>query len=266
MTIDWAQARATFRRDGVVHLPGVLDADQLGAAQKAWAWSLANPTAAGIASRTSDVFYVDQYNPRVLEGYSDMLAASPIPSLCARLWDSEPVWFLYEQVFLKEGGKSRRTPWHQDGSYLPLDGEDVAVAWITFDALARDESLEFARGSHRGQVYNTSKFDPGDETIPHVESEAWPRLPPIEAERQKWDIACWPVEPGDVIFFHFRTLHGGAPTLPGRRRRTLSLRFFGERTYYDPKMTKALPNARDLPTLLEPGQPFRHPGFLRVHP
>jgi len=268
MSIDWAAAREAYKRDGVVHLPGVLDAAELDAALKAWEWSLAHPTPRSAETRKKNgpLFYEDSYNPNVLDGYGAMLARSPIPGICAKLWGREPVWFIYEQVFLKEGGETRRTPWHQDGSYLPLDGEDVAVAWITFEKIARADSLEFVPGSHKGPVFDTSKFDLEDDTIPIAESEIYPRLPPIDAERARWNIVSWAVEPGDVIFFHFRTLHGGAPTHPGQRRRTLTLRFFGERAHYDPKMTKALPNAPDLPARLKAGDAFRHEGFLQVHP
>ncbi len=59
---------------------------------------------------------------------------------------------------------------------------------------------------------------------------------------------------------------GGAPTRPGQRRRTLTLRFFGERTYYDPKTAKALPNFPDTATALKPGDTMRAPGFLQLHP
>jgi ectoine hydroxylase-related dioxygenase (phytanoyl-CoA dioxygenase family) len=269
MTIDWATASEAYKRDGAVRLPGLLSGGQLDAARKAWEWSLANPTppnAAKLKRDGSPLFYADSYHPRVLEGYRDMLEASPIPEACARLWGTDPVWFIYEQVFLKEGGDTGRTPWHQDGSYIPMDGEDTATAWITFDALAKADSLEFVRGSHLGTVYNTSRFDRDDETIPHDESLPYPRLPRIDAERDKWEIISWPVEPGDVVFFHFRTLHGGAPTRPGQRRRTLTLRFFGDRTHYDPKSAKALPNFPDMATKLKPGDTMRAPGFLQLHP
>ena len=69
-----------------------------------------------------------------------------------------------------------------------------------------------------------------------------------------------------MVFFHFRTLHGGAATRPGAQRRTLTLRFFGERTHYDPKTAKALPNMRDMATVLNPGEAMRGPGFLQLHP
>ena len=142
--IDWDETRAAFARDGAVFLPQVLDADQLEAALEAWSWSLAHPALGGDLPQAGEArFYQDLYNPRVLEGYGPMLAASPLPAICARLWGTPSVWFMYEQVFLKEGGETRRTPWHQDASYLPIGGLDTAVAWITFEPLAKADSLEF---------------------------------------------------------------------------------------------------------------------------
>jgi len=269
MPFDLPSLRETYARDGVVLLPRALDETALAAALAAWEWSVAHPGpgASRIPSPAAEAtFYQDLFNPRCLEGYAAMLRASPLPAMIADIWGAPDVWFMYEQVFLKEGGDVGRTPWHQDGSYIPMDGEDNATAWISFEPLAKADSLEFVRGSHLGTVYNTSKFDPKDETLPHDESLPYPNLPRIEAEREKFDIISWPVAPGDVIFFHFRTLHGGAPTRPGQRRRTLTLRFFGERTHYDPKTAKALPNFPDMATKLKPGDTMRAPGFLQLHP
>jgi hypothetical protein len=102
---DWAVARQAFERDGVVCLPGALDAEQLGDALAAWAWSLANPgpRASRIRQATEGTFFNDLFNPDCLTGYRDMLEASPLPAQVARLWGHGPVWFMYEQVFLKEG-------------------------------------------------------------------------------------------------------------------------------------------------------------------
>jgi hypothetical protein len=87
--------------------------------------------------------------------------------------------------------------------------------------------------------------------------------------------------PGDILVFHPAMLHGGAPTLPSQRRRTLSLRFFGQDAVYTPRMDGGLTTAelpredagdssepvfRKLPRSLAPGDPFRHPDFLKVRP
>jgi hypothetical protein len=266
--IDWDETRAAFARDGAVFLPQVLDADQLGAALEAWSWSLAHPALGGDLPQAGEArFYQDLYNPRVLEGYGPMLAASPLPAICARLWGTPSVWFMYEQVFLKEGGETRRTPWHQDASYLPIGGLDTAVAWITFEPLAKADSLEFVPGSHRATLYNGSSFALGDDTAPLYPNSDLPRLPDIEADRTGWEILSWPVTPGDVIVFDIATLHGGAATHGSQRRRTLTLRFFGERAIYAPKAGRsALPNTPGMGERLKPGAPFRDERFLKLWP
>jgi hypothetical protein len=267
--IDWDEARERFDRDGVVLLPGVLDAAALEVALEAWRWSLAHPAFGGKIAQadTASTFYQDLYNPRVLEGYRPMLEASPLPELCARLWGAGRVWFMYEQVFLKEGGETRRTPWHQDASYLPIGGRDTAVAWITFDPVAPEDALEFVPGSHRATLYNGSSFALDDDTAPLYPVSDLPRLPDIEAERGAWPILSWPVTPGDVIVFDIATLHGGAATHGAGRRRTLTLRFFGERALYAPKGGRTgLPNVPGLGQRLTPGDPFRDDAFLQVWP
>jgi hypothetical protein len=263
---DWAAAREAFARDGVAHLPGALNAEQLAEALKAYDWSLANPGrgASRIKQATEGTFYNDLYNPDVLTGYRAMLEASPLPAQIARLWGHGPVWFMYEQVFLKEGGEARRTPWHQDSSYLAIDGPDLAVAWIPFEPLAKEASLEFIRGSHRGPLYNGSSFKLGDDTAPLHPGSSLPRLPDIEAQRAAHDIVAWAVEPGDVVMFHPRILHGGAPTTGGARRRTLTLRFFGEDSVYDARDGGAGPPISGFHQRMKTGDRFRDPAFLRL--
>jgi ectoine hydroxylase-related dioxygenase (phytanoyl-CoA dioxygenase family) len=259
-------ARDTYARDGVVFLPGVLDAAALADAQAAYDWSLAHPGpfASRIPQATTSTFYQDLYNPDCLTGYRAMLQASPIPAIVADLWDTSDVWFMYEQVFLKEGGEARRTPWHQDSSYLAIAGEHLAVAWITFDPVAKDDALEFVRGSHKGQLYNGSRFELGDDTAPLHPKASLPRLPDIEGDRAAWDVVSWAVEPGDLIVFHPAMLHGGAPTHPGQRRRTLTLRFFGDQSVYDPREGGAGPRVSGFHERMTAGEPFRDPSFLKL--
>ena len=255
-----------YARDGVVHIPGGLDAAALADAQAAYDWSLAHPGpfASRIRQATEGTFYQDLYNPACLSGYRAMLEASPITGRVAALWGAGPVWFMYEQVFLKEGGEARRTPWHQDSSYLAVAGAHLAVAWITFDAVAKADSLEFVRGSHKGQLYNGSRFELGDDTAPTHPNSSLPRLPDIEATREQWNIVAWAVEPGDLIVFHPAILHGGAPTHAGARRRTLTLRYFGEQAIYDPREGGAGPRVSGFHDRMTAGDPFRDPSFLRL--
>jgi ectoine hydroxylase-related dioxygenase (phytanoyl-CoA dioxygenase family) len=266
MTHDITTAHETFQRDGVVLARGALDPRALADALAAYEWSLANPGpgASRIAQATEALFYQDLYNPDCLTGYRDMLLTSPLTALVAGLWAAPEVWFMYEQVFLKQGGGSRRTPWHQDSSYLAVGGDHLAVAWITFEKVAREDSLEFVRGSHRGTLYNGSRFELGDDTAPLYADAALPRLPDIEAQRDAFDIVSFAVDPGDVVFFHPAMLHGGAPTAPGQRRRTLTLRYFGSDARYEARPGRAGPRVSGFHERMSSGAPVRHESFLKL--
>ncbi len=266
-----------FRKNGVVCVRNAFDREALAMAQAAFDWSLANPSpAANRYAGGEGTFYQDLANPKAPAAYRTLLERSNAADIAAALWGSDQVWFMYEQVFLKEGGESRRTPWHQDSSYLPIHGSDIAVMWISFDGVAEADSLEFVRGSHLGTMYDGSRFDPNDDTAPIYGDGSLPRLPNIEAERDRWDIVSWGVEPGDVLVFHPGMLHGGAPTHRGTRRRTLSLRFFGEDVVYAsrPGMSGRRRPVDDpeasvfarVAASLSPGDPLRHPGFPKLRP
>jgi ectoine hydroxylase-related dioxygenase (phytanoyl-CoA dioxygenase family) len=270
-------ARMDYREDGVVCLRRALSPGTLALAQTAFEWSLGHPGpgAAGLPSKGSGTFYQDLANPAAFAAYDRLVHETEIPDIVARLWGKPDVWFMYEQVFRKAGGTTRRTPWHQDTPYLPVSGEDLAVVWISFDAVADDAALEFVRGSHRGVLFDGSRFDPVDDTAPIYGDAAYPRLPDIEAARARYPIVGWGTEPGDVIVFHPSILHGGAATREGLQRRTLSLRFFGEdarvarrpgRTGADARRVEPDPAVHPLTRMraLADGVPFRDPAFPKV--
>ena len=50
-------------------------------------------------------------------------------------------------------------------------------------------------------------------------------LPDIEADRSRWRILGWELEPGDAVFFHMLTLHASGGVGGDRRRRAFSVRF-----------------------------------------
>jgi ectoine hydroxylase-related dioxygenase (phytanoyl-CoA dioxygenase family) len=148
------------------------------------------------------------------------------------LWGLSDFWYLGEQ-FLKQGGSARRTPWHQDTSYLRMMGSQLVACWISLDPFPKKHCLEFVRGSHRGTLYNGSAFSADDDTAPLYRHSPLPRLPDIEADRAEWDIVSWDVAPGDLIFFHLggaarrrrhRAWHAPPDRLPALPRRRRGLR------------------------------------------
>jgi len=262
-----ASQREAYGRDGVIHLPGLLDAGALAEVQAAFDWSEAHATPWAIrqSGEVGSANFQDISNPGAAAAYRPMLEASPIPAVLAQLWDRPEVWFMYEQLFRFEGAKSAPTYWHQDLPYLPVDGSHLAVVWITFDAVGRDESIEFVRGSHLGPMHNGVLMTPDDPYAPFYPEADLPRVPDINANRSGWEIVSWDVAPGDVVIFHPNVLHYGQPPRSQRQRRTLSLRFFGaDATYAERPGPTAAPIVEGLHDGLRPGDPFRHPAFPKL--
>ena len=259
-----------FHRDGVVLLRAALSATELREALHAWQWSTGHPgpLASGLIPETSDAFQ-DLCNPDAPVVYDALVRSLPLAGIARQLWQGTAVWFLYEQVFHKRSGQVPRTPWHQDTSYWSLRGSQLVAFWISFEPIPRSAALEFVRGSHRGALYNTSRFDADDPTLPIFEVAPGedgylPRLPDIEAERDAHDIVAWATEPGDVIAFHTSMLHGGGATDAATpERRTLTLRFFDEDCTVAHSPGPPAPFTRDLAEL-RPGDALRHPRFARV--
>lgn len=270
---------AAFRDDGAVCLKDALSPATMALAREMFDWSLAHPGpgAAELPSKGAGTFYQDLANPTALAAYEPLVRDTKVGDTVAILWDQPDVWFMYEQVFRKEGGATRRTPWHQDTPYLPVRGESLAVMWISFDPVGFEHALEFVPGSHRGPIYDGSRFDPEDDTEPLYGDATYPRLPDIEAERDRWPIISWATEPGDVLVFHPAALHGGGGTGASGRRRTLSLRFFGVDAVvaWRPGMREAENRRMEVDSSVHPltrmrhqpdGAPFRDPAFPRIRP
>jgi hypothetical protein len=227
---DWRAAAAELDRDGVVMLKGALTPAALARIEAAVAESFANP------SPGARHFYPGEpatfFEDRGMR-HAEAAREAGLSAMLAELWGVDQLWYLGEQLFLKESGEARRTPWHQDTSYLRMMGSQLVACWISLDALPKDHCLEFVRGSHKGVLFNGSAFADHDDTHPLYKHSPLPRLPDIQADRAAFDIAAWDVEPGDVIIFHLGVLHGGAGTAGSLRRRTISMRFLGPDVVFD---------------------------------
>jgi hypothetical protein len=277
---DTDALRARFQADGAVHLPGVLDPGTLNLAERCFYWTLEHPGpgAGAVLAGTPGTFYQDQANPDAFPAYRELLCDSVLPDIAAALFDCGNIWLMYEQIWLKDGEATRRTPWHQDLPYLPAAGEHLAVMWMCLDPVDKAHSLEFVRASHRGPLYNPTAFNPDDTAANLFSGDEWPPLPDIEAAREEFPILSWPMQPGDIVIFHPAMLHGGAPTETGVRRRTLSLRFFGDDAWCASRPHDGMANVDGLKhddggrhplkkmALAAPGAPFRHPDFPQLRP
>ena len=271
--------RDAYRQDGAVLIENCLDADQLAACREAFDWAIANPgpKAFQIFDGSIHATANDNANPLAKDRLDALMPSLPFGELLADLWGSEHVWYFAEEIFLKRGGKTGRSPWHQDTAYLPWAGDHWANAWISFEPLPRRNALEVVRGSHRGILNNGTTFaDPDDPTDPLWSEDLLPRLPDIEADRaadpDSWDVLGWATNPGDVLLLHPHCLHGGEPVdedTPDRH--TIVFRFFGDDATFRPMPDQeGHPFSRngllyaDEMAKLEPGDPFRSPIFAQL--
>lgn len=293
LSIDPAFKKTLFE-DGVAKVDSLLDEDLLKRALGCFEWSFANPgplatggTEDGLVPRaslegdvTSDVvsgLRVDNFNPKSLEFYRETLLDLPLADVLRQAWGSEHVWFYAEELFWKQG-QAMRTHWHQDLAFLPWRGEHWVNCWISFDRLPKSHSLEVIRGSHHDTLYDGNTFEEDDPTRPlWGDAYSLPRIPDIEAEREvdptRWDVVSFDIEPGDVVFLHPGSLHGGGAVdeqVP--ERRTLVLRFFGDdATWSDLPSGEGILSKELLKVTLppwvergEPGTPYRDDRFLQL--
>ena len=237
----------SYRDDGVVILKQALDAKTMALIEAAYAWSHTHLSAGlqDFAADPQERFIADTGYSIQEPVYLTLLRESVLPDIACALFGGESdVWYLGEQIFYKEGESgTRRTPWHQDTSYLNFDGPRMAALWIPLDPIPRECSLEVVRGSHTGVTYNGSRFELGDDTAPLYSVSKLPRLPDIESDRDDWEIVGDALAPGDLMVFHLGTLHGGGATLPGMRRRSLTVRFIGDDVVWVERSDTPHPNS-----------------------
>ncbi|MGI9621350.1 MAG: phytanoyl-CoA dioxygenase family protein [Acidimicrobiales bacterium] len=279
MSADW-QSRFSpevverYWHDGVVHLPELVEQPWLDLIGEGITRILRGSSRRSVFFDGDPGQFIDTTrNFDLTPEFQRLLYDSALADMASSVLRSDRVWLLFDHVFVKDGGAAgnatRRTPWHQDLPYWPVAGSQLMSMWITIDPIPQRECLEFIRGSHRETIYDG--FDPKrvneDPTLPFY-GEGFPRLPDIEADRDSWDIVSYNIEPGDVVLLHPGVIHGGGQTSVGRRRRTLSVRFFGEDVVFAdrPKTRPAAPYTPGLELTLKPGDPLRHPYYPRLRP
>jgi Phytanoyl-CoA dioxygenase (PhyH) len=215
----------------------------------------------------------DNGNPENRSVHVETIKASGLDDFVASLWDTEHLWYIGEELFIKKGANGGRSLWDQDTSYVPVNRPHMLNVWTSFEKLPRFNALEFVRGSHNVRYNGTTYDDLDDPTKPMWLNCDWPRLPDIEADRaenpRSWDIFTWDVEPGDALVFHPGLLHGGAPLTPDcPDRHTLMYRFQGDKLFYRPLPTggcgyRSDPSEYNDPSL-RPGEPYRSTRFTQL--
>jgi ectoine hydroxylase-related dioxygenase (phytanoyl-CoA dioxygenase family) len=255
-----------YARDGVVCVRGLLDTDEVQQAARAIDQVLAEPSPlAQVASSGDDPgrFTEDFCRWSEIADIEQLARGSRAPRVAAELMGAQQVRLYHDHVLVKEGGTHQRTPWHQDQPYYNVDGRGVS-AWIPVDPVPQAGCLEMVATSHRGPWLMPRTFMSGEaKWFPEGSLE---EMPDIEADRSRFDIRSFELEPGDAIFFDFLTVHG-APGFPfSGRRRVLSLRYLSEEARHAPRRWVTSPPFPGLDAELADGAELDHPLFPVVWP
>ena len=188
-----------------------------------------------------------------VQAYREVAFESGLAEIAGELMDSASVRFFHEHVLVKEPGATEETPWHHDDPYYGVDGLQNVSMWIALDPVPASSGLRFISGSHRwGRRFVPRRF------IDHhpygAADERFELLPEGDALVAGHQVVGWDVEPGDVLAFHFRTLHGAPGNTLATRRRAVSLRWLGDDARFASRpWTTSPPYA---PDGLTPGDPL----------
>lgn len=219
-----------FRRVGAVCLRGLLR-DWVPVIAEGIERNIAEPgpyAAENLTSGQQGRFFDDYCNWTRIPEFARVIRESPAAEAAAALMQSKTAQFFHEHVLIKEPGTSKPTPWHQDSPYYFVDGEQTVSFWIPVDPV-KDATLRLIAGSHRWPkpvlpvrwLTDEAFYDKGD-YLPVPDPDTDPSLRTLE----------WEMEPGDVVAFDYRTVHGARGNETQQRRRVLSLRWVGDDARY----------------------------------
>lgn len=220
----------TYQRDGVVLIKGLF-AGHIEAIREGIAANMADPgpyAAENLKSGEAGRFFDDYCNWQRIPAFAQVIRDSDAAQVAAGLMGSERVQLFHDHVLVKEPGTSKPTPWHTDGPYYFVSGQQNVSFWAPVDPV-REASLRCVAGSHLWPkpVLPTrwlaeTAFYPNEDDY----------MPVPDPDLEGMDIREFDMDPGDAVAFNFNILHGARGNETGARRRAFSLRLVGDDARY----------------------------------
>jgi len=217
---DLAPVVKRYRRDGFVHVPGVLSAaevSRLGAAVDHAVTARKRGDKRTLAEKTpyEQSFIQCQYlwedfpqvRPLTFHPAIGRLAAALIGAPAIRLW--------HDQALYKEAG-GRETDAHQDHPYWPITERKALTAWIPLVEVDHATGcMGYVPASHQGAAEYVNIFsEPGSGAALLARQTAAPVFAPAT--------------PGDVLFHHGLTVHLAKPNRSDHMRRVYTCIYFAD--------------------------------------
>lgn len=253
-----------YRREGIVCMRGAFDADWVAFLRDLVDENMRNPSdmSKNVNERgASGHFFYDTFVSEHLPAYRRFVDESPAADLVASLMESSKINLIFDQVLAKEPNTSSRTTWHHDLPYWPVAGDQIATLWIALDPVSRATgAVEYIKGSHLwGKRFKAVSFNPEEKYEEELED-----VPDIDGQRDRYEFACFEMQPGDCTVHHGLTVHGAPGNSSDRvQRRAYIIRFAGDDATYNPR-PKLQRMKRD--PGIAPGQPLDSTLFRVIRP
>ena len=230
MTVVTQEIIDTFPRDGVVLVKGLWK-DWVDDLSKGIERNMAEPgpyAAENLKEGEGGRFFDDYCNWTRIPEFERVIRKSDVADVASKLMGSPTVQMFHDHVLVKEPGTSKPTPWHQDGPYYFVKGQQTVSFWSPVDPV-KEASLRCVAGSHNWPKEVLPKRWLADTSF-YADPEAYMPVPDPDAEGM--DVREWAMEPGDAVAFNYQTLHGARGNNSATRRRAFSLRLVGEDARY----------------------------------
>ena len=207
-------------------------------------------------------FFDDYVNWSRFEHYKTHALTGSLPRVALELMQKNSGRFFHEHVLVKESGNNQVTPWHNDEPYYGVDSTNNVSLWAPLDPIPKEIALRAICGSHRwGKKYIPRKFV--DQSAYVASATDYEPLPDSQILDTAAEIETFEAMPGDVVAFHFRTLHSApATTNYENRRRVISFRYVDCDAVWATRPWKTSPPLE--PCNLKPGDPLNDDRFPEV--
>ncbi len=212
----------TYRRDGYVAIPHVIDAARLAGLRAATDEFIEHSRA---VTKSDAVFDLDPRHTaarpvlRRIKNPADnhpmyrwVAFESPIPDIVAELLGPD-VKFHHSKLNLKGSHVGAPVEWHQDAAFYPHSNDDVlAVGLLLDDSTPDNGALAVLPGSHRGPIH--SHYDGAGRFVGSMQVDDVARL-------DRGDHAVLALPAGSIHIHHYRLVHWSAPNTSASERRLL---------------------------------------------
>ena len=215
---------AAYQRQGHVHLPGLLSADEVAAYRP-----VINHAADAFNTESRPMEERDTYGKAFLqimnlwtkdEAVRRFVFARRFAKIAAELMGVDGVRLYHDQALFKEPGGGP-TPWHQDQYYWPLGTDNTITMWMPLvDVPDEVGTMTFATGSREmGFLGDFEISDESDQIFDNLVKDNGLQLHNYGG-----------MKAGDATFHSGWTLHGAPGNPTANMREVMTIIYFADET------------------------------------